>query len=641
MEIFKKIPFFIKILIFTSTYAFIARNALLFFAQNGIVSIVWPPSGIALAVILLGGKKYIPGIFLGAFVANYFSSQNVSAMQAFFIAFGNTLEAVFGFWILNRNGKFDNSLSTLNSFFKLVFFAGFGASTIAAVTGSSVIFLLGSIPEEKYFINMIQWWMGDSLGIILFSPFILVWSDFDFRGLSVNRMLQCALFLGVSIFIGQIVFVGWLNNSILAQIARGYWMFLVIAIAAVIFQNKVMLVVLLCTSVQALVGVYLKVGFFGDDMAKTNLSNYWFYMLILTLVGMTLSSYITERKNIEEALEKSEAKLTTAQSLAHIGHWELDPASGHVQGSDELFRIFGLPKNEFTLEAFANVVHPEDREYDLKHIKKGIESGENWDIEHRLLLKDGILKYVNTIGQAIVDKNGKTTHLFGTVQDITERKKIEENLNQTLHEKETLIRELYHRTKNTLQVVRSMLLLQTENFSENIELQNLIRDTDLRIQAIIIVHNLLFKSRDLSKISIDHYIRELCNKVLKNFDTLDRISIKIEIEDQNILLDTAIPLGLVFNELMTNSLKHAFPGNKKGLISIKIQKTNEESIRLIFSDDGIGVGSEFDFRNLQSLGMKFIFGIGEKQMQGHVNFENKNGVKCTIDFPITLYKPRV
>jgi len=130
-------------------------------------------------------------------------------------------------------------------------------------------------------------------------------------------------------------------------------------------------------------------------------------------------------KDSERALRESEKFLKKAQSIAHIGHFKLDPITMEVSGSDELFNIFGLSRDEATLDAFAEVVHPEDREYDLYHIRRGIEFGESWDIEHRLLFKNGTIKGVHAIGEAIKDETGKITLVLGIVQDITEQKKAE------------------------------------------------------------------------------------------------------------------------------------------------------------------------------------------------------------------------
>ena len=137
---------------------------------------------------------------------------------------------------------------------------------------------------------------------------------------------------------------------------------------------------------------------------------------------------ITEKKRTEEALRESEEYLSRAQEIAHLGHWRLDPETKEVTGSDELFRIFGISRDEATLDAFVGVVHPEDREFDLRHITKGITHGESWDIEHRLICKDGTEKTVHAIGEAVTDDSGKTVGLVGTVQDVTERSRTEERV---------------------------------------------------------------------------------------------------------------------------------------------------------------------------------------------------------------------
>lgn len=134
---------------------------------------------------------------------------------------------------------------------------------------------------------------------------------------------------------------------------------------------------------------------------------------------------ITERKRDEEELREKEESLARAQEIAHLGHWKLDPATQEITGSDELFRIFGLSREEATLESFVEVVHPEDRARDLEAIKRGMEYGENWDIEHRLVCRDGTEKTVHAVGETRTDETGKVVLLVGTVQDITERIRLE------------------------------------------------------------------------------------------------------------------------------------------------------------------------------------------------------------------------
>jgi two-component sensor histidine kinase len=193
-----------------------------------------------------------------------------------------------------------------------------------------------------------------------------------------------------------------------------------------------------------------------------------------------------------------------------------------------------------------------------------------------------------------------------------------------------------------MQVVRSIILLQAMEHPGNDELQKLVKNTEDKIQAISLVHQMLYKSHDLSRISIREYIEELADLIMCSFSITDnRISLNMKIDDQKFLLDTAIPFGLIINELMTNSLKYAFPDNRKGLISISLNCDDSDRNIFYFSDNGVGVSGEFDFRKQKTLGIKLIQNIGELQMLGKVVFENNNGISCMIEFPARLYKARV
>ncbi|MCP3677522.1 MAG: EAL domain-containing protein [Deltaproteobacteria bacterium] len=141
-----------------------------------------------------------------------------------------------------------------------------------------------------------------------------------------------------------------------------------------------------------------------------------------------LNQEVEQRKETEKALKESEQYLARAQGIAHVGHWKLNPETHEISGSDELYRVFGLSREDSTLESFVAVVHPEDRGYDIATIRRGIEYGKGWKIEHRLICSDGSLKWIQSIGEAITDETGKTILLVGTVQDITERKVAEERM---------------------------------------------------------------------------------------------------------------------------------------------------------------------------------------------------------------------
>jgi len=190
---------------------------------------------------------------------------------------------------------------------------------------------------------------------------------------------------------------------------------------------------------------------------------------------------ITERKKIQDILKENERLLKMAQSLAHIGHFKLDTINFEVSGSDELFKIFDLNQDEATLDAFTSVVHPDDREYDLYHIRRGMETGESWNIEHRLICKDGTEKWVHAIGEATRDESGKIIMLLGTVQDITDRKKIEEVL---YHERD-LIRTLFENHPDFIYFKDNKARFQnlSKRFAElfGVEVEEIIGKTDLEL----------------------------------------------------------------------------------------------------------------------------------------------------------------
>jgi two-component sensor histidine kinase len=242
---------------------------------------------------------------------------------------------------------------------------------------------------------------------------------------------------------------------------------------------------------------------------------------------------------------------------------------------------------------------------------------------------------------ARVDIHLQLTHIGELKREIAERKQTQEMLVQSLQEKETLIRELYHRTKNTLQVMISMLLIQANDYPGNEELQSLVKKTEHRVRVISLVHQMLYQSNDLSRISIRQYINKLAELILESFDIPeDKVTLKTEIHDQYYVLDTAIPLGMILNELVTNSLKYAFPGGRKGEICITLK--NENSVNTLnYMDNGAGVPAGFDFRKQETLGLKLIHNIGELQMTGHVAMFSNSGVSCLFEFPDNLYSVRV
>jgi two-component sensor histidine kinase len=186
-----------------------------------------------------------------------------------------------------------------------------------------------------------------------------------------------------------------------------------------------------------------------------------------------------------------------------------------------------------------------------------------------------------------------------------------------------------------------MLALQSLSM-KNDTLKTAFKDMENRIHSMSLVHQKLYKSKNLSSINLKEYISELSNLLMKSYKMpSDRISQIFEIEDINVLIDIAIPCGLIINELVSNSLKYAFPGDRRGEIVIRVAGAGDETIEITVSDNGVGPREGFDFRNDGGVGMKTIFAIGEIQLGGKVRFESGNGLSCSIIIGNALYRARV
>ena len=345
-----------------------------------------------------------------------------------------------------------------------------------------------------------------------------------------------------------------------------------------------------------------------------------------------------------DSLKKSNERLLLATRAGGVGIFDFDIPNDNLEWDDQMCRLYGIGPDDFgkNYKASNAMVHPEDVEQGKAEVEMALRGEKEFDTEFRVVWPDGSIHSLR--GQAVVERNGsgKPTRLVGTNYDITDRKRTEGELLRSLDEKDLLIRELYHRTKNTMQVINSILFLQAEKYPENHELQRLVENTEDKIQAMSLVHRMLYKSQDLSRISIKEYVRELVALIVGSHDVGgDRISLAAEVDDQEFLLDTAIPFGLILNELITNSLKHAFPGGRKGTISISLAKEGPGMSVMRYSDDGVGVPDGFEFQNQDSLGLKLVHSIGELQMMGKLSLENHDGVHCVFEFPTKLYDERV
>jgi two-component sensor histidine kinase len=225
-----------------------------------------------------------------------------------------------------------------------------------------------------------------------------------------------------------------------------------------------------------------------------------------------------------------------------------------------------------------------------------------------LLYRQNLLKQRNN--QAITIKSGQLQHL--------------------LSEKEWLLKEIHHRVKNNLQIVMSLLSSQSTYIDSQPALAA-IKESQHRVQAMSLIHQKLYNSDNVSSINISFYIREMVSYLSDSFDTGQRIRFDLNVESIEMDVGEAVPLGLILNEAITNSIKYAFPDDRSGMISIALVSTSEDHCVLTMADDGIGMPPEFEHGKVGSLGMTLMKGLSE-DLDGKFSIETRNGTTIKIVF---------
>nr|WP_319373823.1 PAS domain S-box protein [uncultured Methanobacterium sp.] len=239
----------------------------------------------------------------------------------------------------------------------------------------------------------------------------------------------------------------------------------------------------------------------------------------------------------------------------------------------------------------------------------------------------------------LYDSEGKLLGSVHVARDITDRKKAEDKVKKSLREKEILLSEIHHRVKNNMQIISSLLNLQIQYVTAE-ETADVLRESQDRVKAMATVYEKVYLSEDLTKVNFNSYIQSLVQGLFYSYLIKeDQITFLVEIEDILLNIETAIPCGLIISELVSNSLKHAFPGERKGEIKVSL-KSYGEKYELLISDNGVGLPENVDFKNTNTLGLKLVNNLVD-QIDGEINLERSNGTEFKITFKELEYKKRI
>ena len=217
--------------------------------------------------------------------------------------------------------------------------------------------------------------------------------------------------------------------------------------------------------------------------------------------------------------------------------------------------------------------------------------------------------------------------------DILEQKKGEEQIRASLKEKDVLLKEIHHRVKNNLQIISSLLKLHTGSLKDERDME-VFKDCQNKIKAMALIHEILYQLENLAKINFSEYTRKLTMSLLHSYGVKSN-AITLHIQADNILLgvDVAIPCGLIVNELVSNSIKHAFPGKKNGRIWIDFSpNANRQRMTMTVGDNGIGFPKGLDIQNIESMGLRLVSTLTD-QLGGSIEVKHDNGTEIRVIFP--------
>ncbi|MBF0495229.1 MAG: PAS domain S-box protein [Deltaproteobacteria bacterium] len=339
---------------------------------------------------------------------------------------------------------------------------------------------------------------------------------------------------------------------------------------------------------------------------------------------------ITERKRAEEALRRSEEELRLSEEKYRtLFDAESDSVFLTEQGTGEIIdvnrtisQMYGYSPEELIGRSNTAVSAEPD-----KTIEYNQDPVNHVPLRYHLK-KDGTVFPVEITANTLILRGRKV--VIAAIRDITDRLRAERLIADSLKEKEVLLKEIHHRVKNNLLVIAGLLDMQCD-YSPDPQIHNILRETKSRVRSMALIHEKLYSSPNLAYVDFKEYISGLVKTLFKSYGIMPgKITLKMEIADISIGIDTAIPCGLVVNELISNCLKHAFPGDRKGEIWVSLCSRGHKGMDLIVRDNGIGMPREMNLRKISSLGWELITGLVSHQLGGEVEVRKDGGTEVII-----------
>ncbi len=364
----------------------------------------------------------------------------------------------------------------------------------------------------------------------------------------------------------------------------------------------------------------------------------------MTRIEKALRENETELHRANENLEKrvvertaklfvEEEKFRNAFEFAPIGLALVAPDGRWLRVNRAICDILGYSEEELLAIDFQTITHPGDLGADLDNVLRVLDGTlVSYQMEKRYFHKSGRVVVVLLSVSLVRDASGAPRFFVSQIQDIGSRKVAEERIAASLREKELLLKEIHHRVKNNLQIISSLLDLQSSCTADAAALE-LFRESRGRVRSMAMIHERLYRSPDLTRVNFRDYIGQLAEDLYRTYKISEgAIRLEVSVEIPPLAIDLAIPCGLLLNELISNCFKHAFGQTGSGRIRIELTRDPEGYTRLVVSDDGVGLAPHFDFPKAPSFGLQLVATLVE-QLNGTVEIAPGPGAEFRIRFP--------
>ena len=359
------------------------------------------------------------------------------------------------------------------------------------------------------------------------------------------------------------------------------------------------------------------------------------------LGDVCLAHDITERKKAELSLLESEDKFRNVVETCTDGIWIIDLEGKLIWANETCYRMIGYKSfTEIKGISFLDYTKGKDSRRLFILFVKMLKSEESIiDYEFTAYDKFDRKMIIETSATVRYNPQGEPIGFQGFSRDITHKIQMQNSIAESLKEKELLLREIHHRVKNNMQIISSLLTLQSRYIDEEKYLE-MFNESRNRIKSMALIHEKLYQSSDLSGINFREYIKYLARGLFQSYNMSKQIDLQIDVRDIFLDIETALPVGLLLNEMISNSLKHAFIDDSSGKIIITLSRADDHVFSLVYTDDGKGIPDAVDFKNLKTLGMQLIMDIVEGQLNGKIELIKHHGTEFRISFKEISYKKK-